>query len=1591
MFDPDTTRPWARAAQAWLHEHLGDSELRAARRSILNAHYTSPDLAQHLWALAAATGWDGGKVLEPGCGIGIFAATAPPEARVTGIELDPITAGLATRLHHPAHEIRHADLADLDPTRESFSLVIGNVPFADVAIHDTVYNPNRNLGLHNWVIVKALAALDPGAHAILITSMYTLDATDPGARLEIARYGHFAGSVRLPSTAFQAHSGTSVTTDVVVFRRRPEVLTVAEAREATRGEAWIDTHQLDTGNGETVTVNRTYTATTQPNIVGTIVNGGMYRRDAAQVEIDPTHYRDRLDEAFTNLAAAISAPVSGPVTGTRSAVRGQARPERAPVDAVVAPPMPRWVKPGGLFGSRSVGFWQRPLWGETAERFEPSPKSEARVLEAWIGLRDAYLTLIDTESRTTSSDGDLDTLRAALNQRYDHLTGLLGHPVNHYTVTTTRDGRIRRSYPKIGGARANDPDYFAVLGLERYDPDTATATKAAIFTQRQIRPQEPVTRCDGVEDALAVSLAETGTVRIERISQLLDLDRTATVAQLAGHAFEDPDTGHWIPAVVYLSGDVRTKRDTATARAATEPRFAANIAALDTVVPTDVSPEDISVQLGVPWLTPDEVLQFLRDTLDTPLRQCSIAFHPEIGWKMQFPQHLEYGETITGTYGTPAMSALRITATALEGRPVRVYQTIDRDGREVRVLDRAATIEANAKLDDLNNALTEWTRQDPLRASELTERYNRLFRSHAAPTYPPAWRRPPTLAAGIDLRPHQNSAVFRAVMNPSVGLFHAVGAGKTITMASIAMELRRIGLARKPLIVVPNHLVEQITADFHRAHPGANVLLPDDRSVKGRTNLVSRIAAGDWDAVIFSYELFKAIPVSTETEIDYLNQRSDELRRALAAVAQATDTTETRRKTPKSIEKLIARFEEKIKELRTKPRDPTLTFEALGVDALLADEAHYAKNLVVGGTNNETVGQPSQRAIDLDLKIQLLRRITNGQSRIVLSTGTPISNSFAELWVMMRYLQPEILTQAGIGRFDEFVAQFARTVNELELQPTGQFRLTSRLSQFRNVPDLQLLFRQTADVRMADDLDLARPHLADGARQTVLVPANPQLDAYVQTLAQRAERLTYRSTDGNHDNMLAIYSDGRAAALSLQLVGHPDPTPSKLDLAARQIHQTWLATRHRNYLDPATGQPHPRPGALQIVFMDQGVPGSSAEHKINLYQQLRQRLVQLGIPPDSIAFVHDSKEPEKLYEQCREGRYAVLIGSTSKMGTGMNVQTRAVSLIHMDPTWRPADMEQREGRILRQGNQNPEVTIYNMLAEGSTDALMYQGLERKARMITQVLTGTNTARTVSDVDTALVQFGDMKALATGNPLVVEHLDLKRQVDELEIRARAWHRRTSRLQASRPAWQHRISQLEPALANLRRLANDSLNPTHWPIVCLDQPADTPAHADRILRSAAHAIPSTDLRPSNREPIEPRIIGAIGPWSVAAIRDWGTVTFTINVIDYDLQFHLPLAVDDLARDSDTRIWQRIANRPLRGIEAALQAHQDELRRLRSDLNQADHDISTPFPHQDQLDELRARLADVEDRLLPTNEPDPTQTEPPAPTAAIDPRQL
>jgi N12 class adenine-specific DNA methylase len=1651
----DTRQPrWAAETRARLGELLTAEEVRAANRTILNAHYTPPGIAQALWGLVEAAGWERGRVLEPGCGVGVFAATAPLTAGVFGVELDPITSRISGLLH-PAHTVVNQSLADLNVGEVGqFTAAVGNVPFGDVRPLDPVINPDRNLALHNYAIAKALQLAMPGVPVVIITSAFTLDARDPAARLVLAGYGDLVGAMRLPEVAFWDQAGTKATTDVLVFRRRPEVLSGDQVRQATDGQAWMTTHSLPviddrTGQPTEVTVNGLYADPDGPNVVGRITNGGMYARDTSRTVIDPADYPTALTTGLAHLTTTVRAATRPPVDQIpippTLATPSPSPAMLPPVEPSTVPPPrsrsatgaverseppPGWVKPGGLFGRRSTGFWQLTASGPV--RYEARPKKDARVLDAYLRLRDVYLQLVEAEQNPAAAGGeDLDGLRAGLNEAYDRAVGLLGHPLSHVTYSTTKDGERRPRYPPVGGARRWDPDFHAVLALEHYDPLIGHAEKAAIFTTRQIRPPEPVEWCATAAEAVAVSLAESGRIDPGRVAGLLGVDRENVAGHLFGAAFLDhaprtsPDRAGsgeevWVPAGSYLSGNVRAKLAAATALAATDRRYQPNVTALAEVVPADLEPEEISVQLGAPWLTAEEVSQFLRDTLEASLTGMEVLFHPAIGWRMAFPKHLERGVAMTEIYGTPSMSALRIAACALQGRPIRVMVTDPVTDRPV--LDRDATIEALAKLDELNSALSEWVTSDPERASILAERYNRLFRSQTPPSHGPSWPRPPGLAAHLTLRDHQTTAVARALLDGSLGLYHAVGAGKTITMASIAVELRRLGLARCTLMVVPNHLVDQIAADVRRAYPAARVLVPSDRSVKGRAQLVSSVVAGDWDAVVFSHELFKAIPVEPATEIAYLEQRCDELRDALTLTGtpnhrpglpdsdldpdgngggevgseRGSTTPGEHRRTAKQIEATIARFEEQIKHLRSRTVDPTLTFEALGVDAVLVDEAHAFKNLVLPGTNSDVVNKASRRALDLDLKLGVLRRHAAAAGRrlpVVLATGTPVTNSFAELWVMMRYLQPEVLDAAEIGRFDQFLAQFGSQVTDYELRPTGTWQLKTRIARFNNVCDLQLLFAQTAHVLRSADLDLDRPALDGGARRAVTVPANPGLDGYIADLADRAASLDPR--DPSADNLLKIYTDGRKAALSLQLVGLPDPTPSKLDLAADQILTTWQATRHHTYTDPRTGRPHPTPGALQIVFMDLGVPTRARtdrdEERVDLYGQLRDLLVEGGIPAEQVAFVQDAgRDKEALFDQCRNGRYAVLVGSTATMGTGMNVQARAVSLIHMDPTWTPADMEQREGRILRQGNQNPTVTICNMLAEGSTDSLMYQGLERKAAMIDQVLTNTNQARTVADIADPLIHYGDMKAIAAGDPRIVEQLAAKRQLDELATAKRAWDRRAVRLAQGTPIWQAHITDLTPRLDALRRLDTDRPDITAWPLTVSGDPVTDLADADQALRQRWTSY--------SYSPDQPTLIGSLGPWPVHAVNHHTThasghsytCEITITATGYDVAFNLTLTERDLSPRSRARLWQRILNQPYRSLDHDLAATEDTIRRARADLDQAARYTNRPFPHQAQLDDTRAHLAHIEHQLTAdqaVEEPTPTNPTPARRPPSID----
>lgn len=1531
---------WAQRTQELLVELLTEDEYAAARRSTINAHYTSPLVAEVVWDALQGIGWQpGGRVWEPGSGIGVFMATAPPEVALDGVELDPVTARLAARLHRLPEGRHRIDQGGLEhaAVEGQYQAAVGNVPFADVVPH-VASNPD-GLSLHNLAIRQAIRAVEPGGLAALVTSSWTLDAKDTRQREALGAEARFVGAIRLPEQAFSEQSGTRVTTDIVVFQRhRPDDLAALDG--------WKDVVDLAIGE-RSVRINEWFRD--HPDlVVGSIEAGGLYGADQLTVRLGGD-LEPPLRQALKRLVEVAESrrhtplPRDTPWYGeTRAVEHGRpAEPLRRP----------GWVKIGGIYQDPELpGAFRQVQANGTGEPIEARPKKDREVLGQLVELRDIYYQLIEAELQ---DDPAMQRHRDDLNRLYDTIVDKNG-PLSQVRVSVRKDGAEVRRRPSWGGFR-HDPDYATLLGLEYYNEETNTAVKAAIFEHRQLRPPQTnvAGTADTIEEAVAVSLHRHGSIDVASVSEAMaiDVDDVEEALEDSRVAFHDPGTGLWVDRASYLAGDVRSKL-----RAAEEAGMGVNAEELRTVLPADLTIDQIDAQLGVPWVTPNEVRQFIEETFEmTAVSDLKIAYDPHVGWSFSPRSSMVWRnrESLTQTWGTERKSALDLVAHGLKNEPVTVYDTVEvGEGRKKQIVNYEDTVEANQRLDAINLAFHDWLGSDPERSVAITTRYNHAFRSRA-PYQGEPWQQPAGLADHIQLRTHQLTTLRRIIQNESVGVWHSVGAGKTLVMASAAMELRRLGIAQKPMMVVPNHLVAQIAAETRQAFPAASVLVLEGSAPELRRRFASQVAAGDWDAVVVSQTAFKAFPVDPATEVAYIEKRTEELRAALSSVNTQLDgpsgSSSTGGRSVKQIEKRIARLEERVRGLLDSPSDASLRWEALGVDAVMIDEAHAYKNLEIVTARTDLASAASQRASDMDMKLTVMRD-TLHQPRIVLASGTPLSNSFHEMWVMMRLTDPGTLRAVGVEHFDAFVAQFGQMVSDYELGPTG-FKLKSRFASFRNVPELQQLFAQTGDVKLPEDLDLPRPRLAGGEPERLVIPSSPEMVAYIEELAYRANHMP---DDPRVDNHLRLLGDFRRAAVSLDLVGRQEPAINKIDTVAEAIANRWHAEKNLRFIGE-DGAPHPTPGSLQIVFCDLGVPGGTGP---DLYNRLRDTLRDLGVPYDKVAFVHEARDLNALYRRAREGDVAVLVGSTEKMGTGMNAQTRATALYHVDPPWRPADIEQRNGRILRQGNQNEEVSVVYAIAEGSGDTLSYQGLERKKRMIDLVLRNQNEARRVEATDSDDVTFGDLKGLASGDPRVIDLLRAKRALGQIEVDAQAHERRMVRARRKVPQLTEQIERAENVGNHLAHYAARAGQQ-------IDLTSGGELSDDRQLNETMQR-----LLPRGQDETAP--VAFFGPDPVLAQRQSDQIVFSLNGGSQRIDLRANLPLRDLRNANiPLRIKNALAKLPERHSD-----HLEVLEAMRRDLDQAKRNSGRPFERAVELAEARTTVAQIEAELAAETADTPDQ---------------
>jgi N12 class adenine-specific DNA methylase/TolA-binding protein len=1326
---PDDAPQW-RAEQEELAALLEPDEMSSARATVLNAHYTSPTVIRGMYAALDRLGFKHGRILEPACGLGHFFGLMPEamaaRSRLTGVEIDPLTARLAKALY-PDADIRSQAFENVTLPTNGFDLAVSNVPFGDYAPFDPKLNP-RKFHIHDYFFVAAADRVRPGGLVAFITSRGTLDKQYPHLREAVAKSCDFVGAIRLPNTAFKKNANTEVTTDIVFLRKRA-------AGEKTGGLPWRESRPVGTESNP-IFLNEYFHAHPEM-MLGKLerVEHGMYGREEVRLSADG---RD-LGEAIVQAVAILPAGVFKPLTEAQAAVLRQTI------------PAPAGVKPNAYVLTNEGGGGIAVRDGDELRLLTDLPPALARRIRRLIYVRDAARDCLRTQVENRP-DEEVEAARFRLNQDYDYFTGQFG-PVSH-------SANVR--------AFAGDPDLPLLLSLENYDDDTNTATKTAIFRERTIQRRQPVLAAGGAKEALVITLSEKGRVDLAHIGQLLGKSEAEFLPELEGALFLNPESQRWETDDDYLSGNVRRKLAMAEHAAKTDPRYRHNVEALAGVQPTDLTASEIDVRLGSAWIPARDVAAFAVELLHGHRPEDVRVHHAaQVGlWTVEVNSAIKTGVADRSEWGTARAAGHSLIEDALNLRTPTIFDYDDEGKATVNV---TATEAARDKQQKIKDRFAEWIWEDDARRARLVEFYNREFNHLRLRTFNGDHLTLPGASPTIALRSHQKAAVWRILQTPNALLAHVVGAGKTYTMAAAAMELKRLGLARKPMFVVPNHMLGQFSSELLTLYPGANILAAgrDDFASLRRRELMSRIATNNWDAIIVTHSGFERLPLSAQARKDFLDGQLAELTECILEHKSRIGASSSGTRIVKELERAKKKLEARIKALGAEHRkDDTLTFEELGVDRLFVDEAQAFKNLFYISKMTRVAGLPqtaSERAFDMFLKVQHIQK-QNGGAGVVFATGTPVTNTMAEMFTMQRYLQMDVLRQQNLQHFDAWAGTFGETVTAMELAPDGAgYRLHTRFARFVNVPELMQMFRSMADVQTADMLKLPIPALEGGKARIVRAPTTPELKAFVASLAQRAEKLKREKVDPSVDNMLKITGEGRKAALDLRLVrgGAADAPEGKVNQAVREIFSIWQETR--------------KDRLTQMVFCDLSTPKVEGRG-FSVYQDVKAKLVARGVPSDEIAFIQDfDADAAKLalFKDVRAGKVRVLMGSSQKMGAGTNAQTKLVALHHLDAPWRPADIEQREGRILRQGNQNAVVRVNRYVTEGSFDAYMWQTLETKAKFISQVMTGQTVARRIEDLDSPALTYAEVKAIASGNPLVMEKAKVDAEVMRLS-RLRSEH-------------------------------------------------------------------------------------------------------------------------------------------------------------------------------------------------------------------------
>ena len=1484
---------WAKE-YAELKAALTPEEYEAARGSTLNAHYTSPTVIRAIYDALGSMGFEGGRILEPAMGVGNFFGLLPDSmssSELHGVELDSITGRIAQQLY-PEAEIT---VAGFETTNRPgfYDLAVGNVPFGNYQVFDPEYN-RLGFSIHNYFAAKMLDQVRPGGIVAFVTSRYTLDAKDESVRRYLAERGDLLGTIRLPNNAFHANAGTEVVTDILFFQRRELPLTELPD--------WLHTGETPEG----FKVNQ-YFLDHPEMVLGTPTSESTQyaAQDYTVAPIEGADLAAQLHEAIQNI---------------RGEYVERDIEENTVSDIIPAAPNVRnysFTLVNGEVFYREGGIMVR----------QDVSTAAAERIKGLMELRDCTRRLIELQTMDASDE--------AITAEQWHLNAL-------YDTFTAKHGLISSRENK----RAFDADssYYLLCSLEILDEDGRLERKSDMFTKRTIQPHRPVEHTDTAVEALAVSMNERARVDLPYMAQLCGKDKAEIATELQGVIFRVPGTDHYVTADEYLSGNVRQKLREAEAAAENDAAFNVNVEALRAAQSRELTASEIDVRLGATWIEPRYIKQFITETFKPSFwaaQSIKVHYSPVTGeWRVEGKSAVGANDVNAyNTYGTQRMNAYKILENTLNLRDVRIYdKVVDADGTERRVLNTKETTLAQQKQQVIKDAFKDWLWKDVDRRQTLVARYNELFNSVKPREYDGSHLTFPGMNPEITLRQHQRDAIARILYGGNTLLAHEVGAGKTYTMAAAAMEAKRLGLCSKPMFVVPNHLTEQWASEFLRLYPTANILVTTKKDFEkaNRKKFCARIATGGYDAVIIGHSQFEKIPVSQERQEQLLQSQIDELAEGIRELKRANGE----RFSIKAMERTKKGLEAKLKKLLDSPKDDVITFEELGVDRLFVDEAHSFKNLFFQTKMQNVAGlstAEAQKSSDMYMKCRYLDEFT-GSKGVVFATGTPVSNSMVELYTMQRYLQHDRLEALGLGHFDAWAAAFGETVTAMELAPEGTgYRARTRFSKFFNLPELMSLFREVADIKTADELNLPRPKVV--YHTEVSQPTEIQKEL-VKQLSERASKVHARQVEPDEDNMLAITNDGRKLGLDQRVVNPllPDEPGTKVNRCVDNVFKTWEDTKA---------------GRLtQLIFCDLSTPGKG----FNVYDDIKTKLIARGVPENEIAFIHDANTDEKkkaLFAKVRSGQVRVLMGSTAKMGAGTNVQDRLIALHDLDAPWRPGDLEQREGRIARQGNMNETVHVYRYVTENTFDAYLWQTLENKQKFISQIMTSKSPVRSCEDVDETTLSFAEIKALCAGDPRIKEKMDLDVQVSKLRL--------------LKSSFQSQRYRLEDNLA--RRFPREIAEVKAW-IIALEKDIQTrgahPAPEEGFAGIELNGANYTERAAAGEALLsflpEVKCTGSLRAGSFRgfdveiSLSEYGKRTLALKG---QLRHIIELGTD--ARGN----IQRIEN-ALTGLDRQLENARGHLEDLERQVENAREELKKPFPQEAELAEKSARLIELNAEL-------------------------